>query len=105
MIQIGNYNFDGPWSLSRTDLIDRAAVYVILCSRSDGKYDVVYVGETGQVGTRLSNHERATCWNRNCSGSLYVAIFWTPSDRYSADDRRAIEKKLRDQYNPPCNRQ
>jgi len=105
MIQIGNYNFDGPWSLSRTDLIDRAAVYVILCSRLDGKYDVIYIGETGQAGTRLSNHERAVCWSRNCSSSLYVAVFWVPSDRYSADDRRSIEKKLRDQYGPSCNRQ
>lgn len=105
MIQIGKYNFDGPWSLSSTNLIDRAAVYAILCSRADGKYDVVYVGETGQAGTRLSNHERATCWSRNCGSSLYVAVFWTPSDRYTTDDRRNIEKELRDQYNPPCNRQ
>lgn len=41
MIQIGKYNFDGPWFLSSTNLIDRAAVYAILCSRADGKYDVV----------------------------------------------------------------
>jgi len=105
MIQIGRYNFDGPWSLNNTNLIDRAAVYAILCSRGNGNYDVVYVGETGQAGTRLSNHERSTCWNRNCSSSLYVAIFWTSSDRYTADDRRKIEKDLRDQYDPPCNRQ
>ena len=105
MIQIGKYNFDGPWLLNNTNLIDRAAVYVILCSRSNGNYDLVYVGETGQTGTRLSNHERAVCWDRSCSSSLYVAIFWTPSDRYTVDDRRKIEKDLRDQDNPPCNRQ
>jgi len=105
MIQIGKYNFDGPWSLSSTSLIDRAAVYAILCSRSNGKYDVVYVGETGQAGTRLSNHERTTCWSRNCGSLLYVVVFWTPSDQYSTDDRLKIEKELRDQYDPPCNRQ
>ena len=104
MIQIGNYSFDGPQSLS-DDLIDRAAIYVILCSRLDNRYDVIYIGETGQAGTRLSNHERVICWNRNCTNSLYVAVFWTPSDQYSVDDRRVIEKELRDQYNPSCNRQ
>lgn len=103
MIQIGRYNFDGPWPLSRTDLIDRAAVYVILCSRGNS-YDVVYVGETGQAGIRLSNHERATRWSRNCGSLLYVAVLWTPSVRYSADDRRRIEEELRSQYDPSCNR-
>src|SRR3989338_5655850 len=104
-MNIGKYSFDGPWSFSNSSLIDRAAVYAILCSRPDGRYDVVYMGETGQAGTRLSNHERAACWSQNCRGSLYVAVFWTPSDQYSADDRRKIEIELRDQYNTPCNRQ
>lgn len=105
MITIGKYGFEGPWLLSGTDFINHAAVYVILCRHSDANYEAVYIGETGQLGTRLSNHERAACWKRSCNGSLYVAVLSTPSDRYTADNRRAIEKELRDKYDPPCNRQ
>lgn len=105
MLRIGNYDFQGPWLLSEVNLIDRAAVYAILCSRNDGKYDLVYVGETGQAGARLSNHERANCWSRNCGNSLFVAILWTPSDKITPQTRRTIEKEIRDQYDPPCNRQ
>ncbi len=104
MIKIGKYSFDGPWLMSRIDLIDRAAVYAILCFNGNS-YNVIYIGETGQAGTRLSNHERSDCWSKNCNSSLYVAILWTPSSQYTADDRRKIEKELRDQYNAPCNRQ
>jgi hypothetical protein len=105
MIKIGQYTFDGPWKLSDVNLIDRAAIYAILCPRNNGTYDLIYVGETSQAETRLANHERAICWSRSCGGPLSVAIYWTPSNRYTADDRRKIEQQIRNQYNPPCNRQ
>ena len=102
---ISGYVFETPQLLSRIDLIDRAAVYVILDKRSNGEYYVVYVGETGQAGTRLANHERSECWNNASSGTLYVAIKWTPAGGYTVDGRREIEKAIRDEYDPSCNRQ
>jgi len=105
MIRIGKYEFDGPWKLENVDLLDRACVYAILCKRMDNKYDVIYIGESGQVGTRLSTHHRRNCWENKCQSLLYVATYWTPSDRYSSEDRRRIEGELRDKYDPPCNRQ
>jgi hypothetical protein len=105
MIKIGKYKFDGPWPLREVDFLDRACVYVILCKKLDGKYRIIYAGETGQVGTRLSNHEKYACWDRNCYSELHVAIFLTPSEEYTPEDRREIEKEIRDQYDPACNRQ
>jgi len=104
MIKIGKYEFDGPWLLEEADLLDRACVYVILCKSGEG-YTIVYIGETGQVGTRLSTHNRRDCWRRNCSTSLYVAVYWTPSNQYSSEERREIERELIEKYDPPCNRQ
>jgi len=104
MFTIGRYQFNDPVALSGIDLIDRAAVYAILCLQN-GEYHVIYIGQTEQVGTRLSSHERAACWRRNCSGTLYVAILWTPTSTYTLDERLAIEQELIEEYDdPPCNR-
>ena len=95
MITICNYSFEGPYSLEK-EIIDRAAVYVIL-SASD---NVVDVGQSGEAGTRLSTHDRKSCWDRN--GGKWFAVMWTPSDEYTVEERRAIEKRIREEENPPC---
>lgn len=105
-ITIGKYSFDGPYSLDSKDFIDRAAIYAILClNTSTNKYTVVYIGESGEVGTRLSNHNKKYCWRNHCATSLHVAIFYTPTNRYSMEDRLRIESELIDQYDPDCNKQ
>ena len=103
MIEIGGYNFSGPWPLSDKDFIDKAAIYAVLCKKTDGKYYPIYFGETGEVSTRLSNHHKSSCWTKKCDSSLYVAVLWTPSSQYGVDDRRDIESKLIKRFNPPCN--
>ena len=106
MITIGKYKFDGPYLLKDKDLIDRAAVYAILCRNlSTGKYPVIYIGQTGELGTRLSNHNKKRCWESNCTSSLYVAIFPAPTDRYSKESRLRIELELIKRYEPICNKQ
>jgi len=105
MITIGKYQFEGPWRIDDVDLLDRACVYAILCEKTNNRYDVIYIGESGQIGTRLSTHHRKDCWENKCQSSLYVAVYWTPSDRYSSEDRRKIEGELRDEYKPSCNYQ
>jgi predicted GIY-YIG superfamily endonuclease len=102
-IQIGRYLFNGPYLLSNFDEIDRAAVYVILCKDDVNSYGVVYVGETGKLGTRLHNHNKKECWKKYCNGTLYVAIFYTPSNTFDREDRLRIERELIDKFKPPCN--
>jgi hypothetical protein len=95
MITILHYFFEGPYEIGKK-LIDRAAVYVIL----DSANKVVDVGQSGQTGTRLSTHERKSCWDRN--GGKWFAVRWMPSDRYSREDRENLESEIRDHFDPPC---
>ena len=97
-IQIGSYTFEGPHS-NTGSLRNAAGVYVILCA-GQNNYTVTDVGESGDVKTRVDNHDRADCWKRNCSTQLSVAVLYTPN--LSEAMRRAIESEIRTQYRPAC---
>lgn len=81
-------------------LRDSSGIYVIVDCRSDGKCYVVDVGESGQIRTRVQNHDRAGCWTRHQQGSLQFAVLYTPG--WTDDQRRALEGRIRDQYAPLC---
>ena len=95
MVTILNYSFEGPYEIGKK-VIDRAAVYVILGSDND----VIDVGQSGEIGTRLLTHERKPCWDRH--GGKRFTIKWMPSDKYSREDREKLEREIRDRENPPC---
>lgn len=101
---ISEYEFEGPYSIDTTIIpANRAAVYVILCKTSNNKYYVKDVGESGEIGIRIANHDRRSCWERNCEGSLFVCFRYMPSSQgYTTTDRIEIEREIRTQYNPPC---
>jgi len=94
MINIGGYQFEGPYRELITNFKEVAAVYVIL----DKESNFIDVGETDQLKTRLATHERRDCWKRNCGKDIYVAAY-LESD---GEERLRIEKKIRDSYNFPC---
>ncbi|MBE0428219.1 MAG: GIY-YIG nuclease family protein [Nitrospirae bacterium] len=96
-IEISEYQFAGPYT-SISDLQRKAGVYVILCRRTDGKYYVIDVGQAINVKERIENHNRKSCWTRNCDGTLSVAVFYTQYE----SERTRIEKIIRNTYNPPC---
>lgn len=98
-IPISGRDFEGPYA-SADGLRDNGGIYVIVDLRSDGKYYVVDVGESGQIRTRVQNHDRADCWSRHQQGSLSVAVLYTPG--WTDDQRRALEGRIRDQYAPRC---
>jgi hypothetical protein len=95
MITILDYIFEGPYEIGKK-IVDRASVYVIL----DVSNNVVDVGQSGETGTRLSNHDRKPCWDRY--GGKWFAVKWMPSENYSREDREELEHKIRNFYNPPC---
>jgi len=101
-MNIAEYNFSGPYELENNDFIDRAAIYVILCYQGS-QYVHLYVGETGQLGTRLSTHHKYECWKNNCKETLYVAVLLTPSDQYTPEKRREIEQYLINKLKPIWN--
>ena len=103
-MEISGVDFEGPYDVNSAVIPrNRAAVYVIICRKADGKNHVIDVGESGEVGLRLSTHTRRSCWGRNCSGILYVYLRYMPtSEGYDSVSRRTLEAKIRREYNPPC---
>lgn len=97
-IMISGYQFEGPYN-SIDQLNDNSGVYVILDER-DGKRYVLDVGESSQVKTRISNHDREEQWIKNSKGNLSVAVLYTPNKQQPG--RKEIEQKLRDIYSPCC---
>ncbi len=100
-ITVGKYNFDGPYTTA-SSLEDRSGVYAIHCKRDD-KYYLVDVGESATVKTRVENHDRKSCWSRNCTGTVTYAAHYTPNVQQAG--RRAIEQEIRDQYDAPCGKE
>ena len=98
-ITIGRFTFEGPYT-STGPLRHQQGIYSILCQPFFGSPTVVDVGESEDVSARVENHDRQSCWKRNCNAKLSVAVLYTPG--YTADQRRAIERGLRQQYNPSC---
>lgn len=97
-LNVGNYSFEGPYT-STNSLQDRSGVYAIVC-HSNGNYNLVDVGESANVRSRVEDHDRKSCWTKNCNSTLMVAVHYTPNLQQSG--RRKIEQEIRDQYNPPC---
>jgi len=98
MIEISGYNFEGPYS-STANVEDKAGIYVILCD-STSKYILIDCGESATVKSRIDTHDRKDCWKLNCSGTLCVAVYYTPNMQQS--ERIAIEQQIRRGYDPPC---
>jgi hypothetical protein len=97
-ITIGRYSFNGPYT-STNDLEDRSGVYAIHCHR-DNEYNIVDIGESATVKTRVENHDRKECWKRNCIGALTFSVYYTPGLQQAG--RIEIEQDIRKQYRVPC---
>lgn len=90
-INVGRYKFDGPYqSVDKLDY--RSGVYAIL----DSNRVVIDIGESSSVKTRVANHDRQPCWEKNRVN--LVAVLYVPS----AKQRLDIEQELRLEFNPVC---
>ncbi|MDI3548403.1 MAG: hypothetical protein PWR10_2055 [Halanaerobiales bacterium] len=97
-ITIAGYKFTGPYT-STTKLKDKQGIYAILCL-SDDQYKLLDIGESARVRSRVESHERMKCWQRNCSGTFAVAVYYTP--HWTQIGRAELQQKIRELYNPPC---
>ena len=69
-------------------------VYVITTSQK-----WIDVGETDKLASRLANHERRPCWNKNSNGfTLWVNFLQIGN----LQERLDLETKLRSNLNPTC---
>lgn len=96
-IHIGKYHAEGPFG-NVSALLAQSGVYVILGrSGQYANWNVVDVGEAGDVQDRVTNHNRKLCWNGQGHVELAVAAIYADEG-----SRMLIERELRAQFNPPC---
>lgn len=96
-IQVGNYHAEGPFR-NEASLLARSGVYVILGRPTViAPWQVVDIGEAGNVHERVSCHDRAPCWRGQGHAELSVAAIYTDEP-----NRMLIERQLRLHYKPPC---
>ncbi len=72
-------------------------IYLVLKKTTNGKYDILYVGQTGDMSTRFDDHHKQGCFDRN--GKTHIAVKVEAVEK----TRLAIERDLIDNYNSPCN--
>ena len=77
MIEIGGYEFEGPYTSSRK-LQNRAGVYVIV-DLIDGRADcVIDIGTSSQVSERVGgHHDRQDCWHKHQRGQIGYCVKYT----------------------------
>lgn len=72
-------------------------VYSVLKRRTDGRYDVIYIGQTGNLAERFDDHHKTWCFTNHAKSHIGVQV--EPSEKR----RLAIEQDLIANYRPPCN--
>jgi len=101
-LNIGGYPFRCV-PLSGADFYDIAAVYVIICVNPNSTYNVIDIGQTGQLGTRIDSHDRQECWNNKCPTlNIWVCVYPMPTREFSEKKRTEVEQELRTRFGPPC---
>ena len=92
-VQINGLTFEGPYNIDGS-FNAVAGVYVIYTSQK-----WLDVGETTDLGARISTHDRRPCWIRN-TGGLRINLAFLAVNKEA--DRLTLESKLRANLNPTC---
>jgi len=81
--------------------IPRAAIYTVWTKNpSTGQYPLLYIGESGDLGQRIStDHHKYNEWVRNVIDGLYIGYKLMPTTLYSKEERFAEESRLINLYN------
>lgn len=83
-----------PWG---TTFNRTGAVYAILRRTAPNRYKVIYIGQTGDLSQRFTNHHKQACFDRN--GKTHIGVLPEPSEATRFD----IETDLVRNLNPVCN--
>lgn len=83
-----------PWG---TPMRAIGGVYLVLKKSMNGKYDVLYVGQTADLSERFDNHHKKPCFDRN--DKTHIATRAESSEQKRLD----IETDLVRNYQPACN--
>lgn len=99
-VKFGDYYFNGPYIFKDNFAVSRNALVAIMCKNGD-KYDLIYVGET--IKGKLTQNRNYSCWTSKCkTENMYLAVFWTPTEKYSAENKAAMVNSIREQVSTSC---
>ena len=73
------------------------AVYLVLKKLPAGNYNILYIGQTGDLSERFDNHHQAACFTRN--GKTHIAVRVESSEQ----KRLSTETDLIRNYQTSCN--
>lgn len=95
-LNVAGYTFSGPF-LHVNHLLRQSGVYVI-SALSGALHEVLDIGESHDVHTRVRNHDRANQWSYHAAGrTLHVSVFYCDEPT-----RTLMERQLRARFNPAC---
>jgi len=90
-----NYDFEVyPWD---TQFNHVGAVYCVLRRKPEGNFNIIYIGQTGDLSERFGDHHKQQCFDRN--GKTHIGVYPEPSEAR----RLTIEADLLGKYKPACN--
>jgi len=103
-------DWKGPYTSTRS-IPDNAGIYMALSGKQDEKgkwptnlYKLLDIGQAGGIKSRLDEHERRDCWERNKTTGHTIVYKYAlmPTKEYDETDRRIVECCLRSNKTPPC---
>ena len=83
--------------ITNPSMKEEAGNYMFVKKRTDG-WVPVYIGQTGNLNTRLTNHPELDCVKRN--GGTHLMAHTTPAGKEKRTDEEA---DLITYWSPPCN--
>lgn len=95
-------NIQGPWAVGTNDAPRYPGVYIVFAKVWLEMPQVLYIGESGNIASRMSGHNRREDWEREARGRplFFVAV---PIELTTV--RKRVEQELIDCFQPPCNRE
>lgn len=93
-IKIEGYTFSGPYYHTKKFKTDFGCVYILLNNLNQ----VVDVGQTASINSRIINHERKTCWIIHGCGETGLYVYINDNENF----RLLLERLIRIRYKPPC---
>lgn len=80
-----------------TTFKEAGALYVMSKINSKGNYELIYIGQTGNLSDRPLNHHKTACFDKHKADKLLIRA------EGSEKTRLAIETDLIKSYSPPSN--
>ena len=92
----------GPWAVGTNDAPRYPGVYIVYAKVWLGEPQVLYIGESDNIASRMAGHDRREDWEREARGQ---PLFFVAVPIASAYERERVERKMISRCRPPCNRE